>query len=286
MQNRWLVVLWGSLLLLTVQCVSSKKYRSLQQRYSAVDSAAQVTRAQNILLARKVLALQKDTAQCNAEVHSLIQQYNALATEHATTKKRLEKEVQQLSMSLREYKLKISDQELKVAELQRQLSLRDSIADTLMARLEKSLLQFTSNDLLRLKQERGRVYVSLTEELLFPSGSTTINPRGKDALKQVALALNQRKDLTITIEGHTDSIPIRTAKYRDNWDLSVLRATAVVRLLTETYGVDPSQVIASGRSAYYPIYPNNTPDGRQQNRRIEIIITPKLEVLYNLLDNR
>lgn len=276
---------WVMLLLLT-QCVPQKKYNTLNQRYSGLDSLYRTTQASNVLLNRKVNALQTDTAQCNQEVRMLIEEYDKLANESGNTEQQLQAQVTDLERQLREYKLQISDKELKVEELQQQLQYRDSVSQVVLGRLEAALVDFTDNELLQIERRRGRVYVSLTEELLFRSGSATVGTQGKNALKTLAEVLKQNPDLTINIEGHTDSIPIRTGRFSDNWDLSVLRATAVVRLLTDTYGVSPKNVIASGRSANYPIFPNDTPSGREQNRRIEIILTPKLEELYNILDNK
>lgn len=274
------------MILVFTQCVPQKKYNTLNTRYQGLDSLYRVTQASNVLLNRKVNALQADTAQCNEEVRLLIEEYDQLVNKSGNTEQQLQAQVNELQRQLREYKLQISDKELKVEELQRQLQYRDSVSQVVLGRLEAALVDFTDNELLQIERRRGRVYVSLSEELLFRSGSATVGTQGKNALKTLAEVLKQNPDLTINIEGHTDSIPIRTGRFSDNWDLSVLRATAVVRLLTDTYGVSPKNVIASGRSANYPLFPNDTPSGREQNRRIEIILTPKLEELYNILDNK
>ncbi|MBD0287830.1 MAG: OmpA family protein, partial [Flavisolibacter sp.] len=131
--------------------------------------------------------------------------------------------------------------------------------------------------------KNGKVYVSLQESLLFPSGSAVVNPRGKEALGKLAQALNSNPDIGVLIEGHTDSIPIK-GRYEDNWALSTARATAIVRILTSTYGVDPTRVTASGRSKYEPVDTNETPEGRARNRRTEIILAPKLDELMRLLE--
>jgi len=117
---------------------------------------------------------------------------------------------------------------------------------------------------------------------LFPSGSAVVNPKGKQALGTLAQVLNVNPDINVVVEGHTDSIPIR-GKYEDNWALSVARATSIVRILTETYNVDPVRVIASGKSKFEPVDSNETPEGRQRNRRTEIILAPKLDELMQLL---
>jgi chemotaxis protein MotB len=131
--------------------------------------------------------------------------------------------------------------------------------------------------------KNGKVYVSLQESLLFPSGSAVVNPKGKEALGTLAQVLNLNPDINVLIEGHTDSIPIK-GKYEDNWALSVGRATSIVRILTNTYMVDPLRVTASGRSKYEPIDSNSIPEGRAKNRRTEIILSPKLDELMKLLE--
>ena len=125
--------------------------------------------------------------------------------------------------------------------------------------------------------------MSLQESLLFPSGSAVVNPKGKEALGTLAQVLNMNPDINVVVEGHTDSVPIR-GKYEDNWALSVARSTAIVRLLTETYKVDPTRVTASGKSKYEPVDTNLTAEGRQRNRRTEIILAPKLDQLMELLE--
>ena len=116
-----------------------------------------------------------------------------------------------------------------------------------------------------------------------PSGSAVVNPKGKDALSKVAGVLNTSTDININIEGHTDSIPIHTAKYTDNWALSTARATSIAHVLIDEYNVNPAKLVASGRSEYDPIAPNSTPEGRGQNRRTEIILEPKLDELMQLM---
>jgi chemotaxis protein MotB len=132
------------------------------------------------------------------------------------------------------------------------------------------LVNFSSNELTVLTKN-GRVYVSLQENLLFPSGSAVVNVKGKEALGTLATVLNANPDIAIVVEGHTDSIPIR-GRYEDNWALSVARATAITRVLTNTYKVDPKRILASGKGEWEPLETNATAEGRQRNRRTEIIL--------------
>jgi chemotaxis protein MotB len=129
----------------------------------------------------------------------------------------------------------------------------------------------------------GNVYVALEEKLLFKSGSDVVDPKGKEALKSLAMVLNDTKDIIVIIEGHTDNVPIKTKLFEDNWDLSTARATSIVRILTNDYGFDPSRITASGKGKFHPVKTNETEEGRAGNRRIEVIISPDLIEIYKLL---
>ena len=166
-------------------------------------------------------------------------------------------------------------------DLRKLLDQQRQAVENLRKKMADALTGFSSNEL-QVFTKNGRVYVSLQENLLFPSGSAVVNQKGKEALGTLAQVLNINPDINVVVEGHTDSIPIR-GKYEDNWALSVARSTAIVRLLTDTYKVDPTRVTASGRSKYEPVDDNSTAEGRQRNRRTEIILAPKLDQLLQLL---
>jgi chemotaxis protein MotB len=163
------------------------------------------------------------------------------------------------------------------------LKKRDAASAALKDKLQQALLGFQKSGL-TVDMRDGKVYVSLADKLLFPSGSITIDQHGKDALKQFAAVLNKEQDINIAVEGHTDNKKvINLGQIKDNWDLSVLRATSVVRYLTEVEGVDPHRLTATGKSEFQPVDPGTTPDALAKNRRIEIVLTPKLDELYNLI---
>jgi chemotaxis protein MotB len=121
--------------------------------------------------------------------------------------------------------------------------------------------------------------------LLFESGSTVVDPKGVDALKKLAKVLEREADVTVLIEGHTDNVPIKSATIKDNWDLSVLRATSIVRILTSSSKIDPQRLTAAGRGEFFPIDKANTPEARKKNRRTEIILTPNLDKLFELINS-
>ncbi|MGB3074115.1 MAG: OmpA family protein [Chitinophagales bacterium] len=178
----------------------------------------------------------------------------------------------------------LTAREQKLSELQSLLQQKDSAASALKAQLNKALLGFEKSDL-TVEQRNGKVYVSMAEKLLFKSGSTAVDPKGVDALKKLAAVLKQNPDLAIDVEGHTDNVPLAgTGALKDNWDLSVLRATSIIRILTES-GVDPKQITASGRGEYFPVASNSSPEGKSKNRRTEIILSPRLDELMKILGN-
>jgi len=177
----------------------------------------------------------------------------------------------------------LSTREAKLAELTQALADKDKAVTDLKARVTQALLAFNGNDL-QVKLKDGKVYVSLSEQLLFKSGSTQVDPKGQEALKKLAAVLNEQPDVNVLVEGHTDNVPIRGVVNgaRDNWDLSALRATEIARLLA-TGGVEPGRITAAGRSQFVPVAANDSPQNKALNRRTEIILTPKLDQLFQLL---
>ncbi|MBD0279457.1 MAG: OmpA family protein, partial [Flavisolibacter sp.] len=176
----------------------------------------------------------------------------------------------------------LEEEQRRLAQMRQLMDQQRQAIENLRQKMVNALVAFKPEEL-SVFVKNGKVYVSLQESLLFPSGSAVVNPRGKEALGKLAQALNSNPDIGVLIEGHTDSIPIK-GRYEDNWALSTARATAIVRILTSTYGVDPTRVTASGRSKYEPVDTNETPEGRARNRRTEIILAPKLDELMRLLE--
>ena len=174
--------------------------------------------------------------------------------------------------------------EARVSELEQIIADKEAAVDALRRKVSQALLSFAENDL-TVEVRNGKVYVSLSEQLLFKSGSASVDPKGVDALRKLAGVLVENQDINILVEGHTDDVPLgRVQQYmKDNWDLSVMRATSIVRILTNA-GVNPSNVTAAGRGEFVPVASNETTEGRATNRRTEIILTPKLDELFQLLE--
>lgn len=179
----------------------------------------------------------------------------------------------------------LAEREKKVKELELVLANKDKAVQDLKNMISNALLNFKENDI-SVRVKNGKVYVSLAEQLLFGSGSVQVDQKGVAALQQLARAIKDQKDINIMVEGHTDNVPIsrKSAYMNDNWDLSVMRATSITRILTKA-GVAPEQITASGRGEYVPLAGNDSPENRQKNRRTEIIITPNLDELFKVLES-
>jgi chemotaxis protein MotB len=244
-------------------CVPQKKYKEALSREQSLLAQSTQQGDEIVRLKGQIEGLQKDNARLIGQIDEALQKYSQVSGQANLTQKQLEAEQQRL-LDLR----KLLQQQGEAVE-----NLRKKMADALTGFSSNELTVFTKN---------GRVYVSLQESLLFPSGSAVVNEKGKAALGTLAQALNNSPDINVVVEGHTDSIPIK-GKYADNWDLSVARSTAIVRILTEAYKVDPTRVTASGRSQFEPVDANLTAEGRAKNRRTEIILEPKLDQLMQLL---
>jgi len=202
-------------------------------------------------------------------------------SERELEKKR--KDLDQLSAELENSRKAIELKELKVSELEGILARKDSVLNALKDKVSNALLGFQGNGI-EVTQKNGKVYVSLEERLLFASGSTNVDSKGQEAIRNLAKVLEKEKDINILIEGHTDNVPIKSASIKDNWDLSVMRATAIVRIITTSSSVDPKRLTAAGRGEYLPVDAANTAEARRKNRRTEIILTPQLDELLKIIE--
>jgi len=259
--------------------LSPKKYKalvagrdSLATRTGTLEDTVARLRADTMRLHHQIAGLQNSYNTLNNNYTALNDKYNSLNGNYSTTSSK----VSELSSDLKK-------REARLKEVEDILRKRDEAANALKAKLQDALLGFQQNGL-TVDIRDGKVYVSLADKLLFPSGSIVIDEHGKMALQQLAAVLNKELDINIAVEGHTDDKKvINLGQIKDNWDLSVLRATSVCRYLTEIEKVDPHRLTATGKSEYQPIDPAATPEARAKNRRIEIVLTPKLDELYNLI---
>lgn len=255
--------------LFITSCVPKRQLLSAEQTIDKL-------RSDSTQFANRITSLEGNLRDVENKRSTLQQQLEATRRE-ATS--RLQDASSRLNMSQEQ----IADQQRRLEQLQALIDQQRKNTEQLRAKINDALVGFSSNEL-TVSTKNGKVYVSLQENLLFPSGSAVVNPKGKQALGKLAEVLNTNNNINVNIEGHTDSIPIR-GKYEDNWALSVARSTAIVRILTDTYKVDPTRVTASGRSRYEPVETNSTAEGRAKNRRTEIILEPKLDELMQLIQS-
>ena len=263
-------------------------------------------------LRKDSIALNNDLVSCQKKYDDLSTTYDLLASKSSrymaekaketkellnqleTTQSELfakEDQLNKSTLELEEKERKLLDSQnelelrsLRVAELEAIINRKDSMVTALKQKISKALIGL-EGDGLTIEQRNGKVYISLEEDLLFASGKYEINQTGKQALDKLSDALSYQKDLEILVEGHTDSIPLSgRGLVKDNWDLSVMRATSVVKRLTSNTNLDPTQLIAAGRSEFVPISSNETSEGRGENRRIEMILSPNLDDLFKLLE--
>ncbi len=176
----------------------------------------------------------------------------------------------------------LNDQGKYIKDLNASMQRKDSINLSLVMNLKRSLTDINDDDV-TIEVKKGVVYISISDKLMFASGSAIINTKAESVLAKVAKVVNDHKDLDILVEGHTDAVPISTDCIKDNWDLSAKRATSVVRLLQTKFAVDPERMTAGGRGEFEPQSDNASSTGRKLNRRTEIIVTPKLDQFFNLL---
>ncbi len=292
-------------------CVSTKKYEELQSEYRAVKASkakledkmaelqfqqTQLEKAKQELedekaklsLQRKDLEerlneltslSQKNQSEYQKELGSLLQQ---VQNEKDNLLKK-EEELRDRTAKLNKLQTDFNASKDRLLELEQMLAAKEAATNELRRKVADALLGFEGKGL-TVTKKNGKVYVSLDEKLLFKSGSYAIESAGAQALRELAKVLEANSDINIMVEGHTDNVPLRgSGEIKDNWDLSVKRATTVVRTLLQGSNINPDRIIAAGRSEYVPIDTSDSSEGRQKNRRTEIILSPKLDELLEIL---
>ena len=223
-------------------------------------------------LERRIAALEADTTRMGRQIRELQRVLSSNMTQQ-----------EQMDAMLRNQREALAERERTINDLRAIIQSQNDLVNNLLKQVTDALIGFSSDEL-TVQLRDGKVYIAMSDRLLFRSGSDQVERRGREALALLANVLITQPDIDMFIEGHTDNVPIRTARFTDNWDLSVLRATSVVRILTTEYRVNPAQIIPSGRSQYFPVDDNSTTDGRARNRRTEIILSPKLDKLFEMLN--
>lgn len=252
--------------------------RKMTANYDRINDTYELLLAKNKeLTAGNKSATDKLMKQLQASQENLQQQEDALRSLDISLKKK-EADLEQLNAELQ-------NREKRVKELEALIRSKDEAVSALKMKLKEALLGFENNGL-TIEQKNGKVYVSLDESLLFASGSYAVGAEGINVLKKLAQVLEQNPEINVLVEGHTDNVPFKgKGDIKDNWDLSVKRSTSVVKIITSNSNVAPKRLTAAGRGEYVPLDLSNTPAALKKNRRIEVILTPKLDELFQLLEN-
>ena len=254
-----------------------QNYNELSKSYERLKETREEELSESKEESARILADLQETQQ------NILKQRDSLKQLENKLKKK-EKNLEEMSQELAVSKSEMQEKQEKLNELQSVLDRKDSVVNTLKNKVNSALRGFEGEGL-SIEERNGKVYVSMEEKLLFASGSYDISAQGKDALNELGGLLAENKDINIMVEGHTDSVPYSgKGQLIDNWDLSVKRATTVVRELLRDQDIDEERLIAAGRSKYVPLATNETSEGRAKNRRTEIILTPKLDELFNIIE--
>ncbi len=256
--------------------LSPKKYNNLLAQRDSLSLGWETARNRITSLEEEIANLRSDTSSLHSRIAGLEGRIEGLDNNLNSLRSNSSSEISKLSADLQK-------REARLKEVEEILRKRDEATNALKDKLQKALLGFQQSGL-TVDIRNGKVYVSLTDKLLFSSGSIVIDDKGKLALQELAKVLKTQPEINISVEGHTDNQRVvNLGQIKDNWDLSVLRATSVVRFLTEGEKIENSRITATGKGEYQPIEPGSTPDIRSRNRRIEIVLSPKLDELYNLI---
>jgi chemotaxis protein MotB len=267
-------------------CVSSGKFKSLQKNYDELNTS--YTGVQNDLKACRdeKAELERKRAANEAEIDGLKKQVDFLKENNTQALKQL----QDMSVisgaqaeSIKKSMENLGMKDAYIQDLQTQMARKDSLNMALVMNLKGAIGNMDDQDI-NIKVDKGVVFIDISDKLLFKSGSYDITDRAKEVLGKVATVLKAQPDIEFMVEGHTDNVAFSRGVLVDNWDLSVKRATSVVRILQKQYGLDPAKMAAAGRAEYLPVADNSTTEGKAANRRTRIVILPQLDQFFKLLE--
>ena len=268
--KKFVLILLGGLAL--TSCVSNKKFRALQDQLKSTEDLLNTATV-------KLNSCLKDRELLQSNNELLRKNNEGLLTNLGHMTMLTQKGADNLERSLES----IKEKDLTIKNLRDAVTRRDSINLALVQSLKGVLGNLDDEDI-TVQVDKGVVYVSISDKMLFSSGSYNVTPRAREVLGKVAKVVNNKPDFEFMVEGHTDNVPIKNTCIKNNWDLSVLRATAVVNILQNDFGVSPSRMTAAGRGEYVPVTSNSTAEGRAVNRRTRIVVLPKLDQFYNMIE--
>ncbi|MDT0675936.1 OmpA/MotB family protein [Autumnicola musiva] len=253
-------------------CVSQKKYAELEAKQ-------QETQDQLNTATVKLNSCLEDKESLNSRITTLNNTNAALLNNVGDLATLSKKEAENLERSLES----IKEKDMAISSMRDAINKKDSVTLALVTSLKGALGNISDEDI-EINVEKGVVYVSISDKLLFESGRYNVTSRAKEVLGKVATVVKNKPDIEFMVEGHTDDKPISSGVIEDNWDLSVKRATSVVRVLQDEFGVEPARMTAAGRSYYVPVATNETAEGRAKNRRTRIVVLPKLDQFYGMIE--
>lgn len=274
-----LMIIGASLAIMCSSCVSKKKYADLEAKNKKTQDLLNTATV-------KLNDCLEEKASTTSELKVLQDQIGTLKNTNAALLNNVgdlatlsTKEAENLERSLES----IKEKDLQIKTMNDALNKKDSVTLALVTSLKGALGNLADEDI-EINVEKGVVYVSISDKLLFKSGSYNVSTRAKEVLGKVAKVVNDKPDIEFLVEGHTDNVPIKNKVLLDNWDLSVKRATSVVRVLQDEFDVDPKRMTAAGRSYYVPVADNSSAANRAKNRRTRIVVLPKLDQFYNMIE--
>jgi chemotaxis protein MotB len=274
--TKLLIILFGAFCLSSCVVLSTQKYKALISERDSLSVGLNYANTKIETLEEEIARLKGDTSKINSRMADLESKLSGLDANYASLRANSSSEIKKLTADLER-------REARLKEVEEILRKRDAATNALKEKLQKALLGFQQSGL-AVDIRNGKVYVSLTDKLLFSSGSIVIDDKGRQALAELGKVLKTQPEINISVEGHTDNQRVvNLGQIKDNWDLSVLRATSVVRYLTEEQKIESNRITATGKGQYQPIASGNTVEDRSRNRRIEIVLSPKLDELYNLI---
>ena len=267
-----IMLLSATAVLLFSSCVSNKKYAELEEKQKQTQDELNTATI-------KLNACLEDKQNLNQQITRLNNTNAALLNNVGDLATLSKKEAESLERSLES----IKEKDLAIQSMRDAISKKDSVTLALVTSLKGALGNMADEDI-EINVEKGVVYVSISDKLLFDSGRYNVTDRAKEVLGKVATVVKNKPDIEFMVEGHTDDKAIKTSMFEDNWDLSVKRATSVVRILQDEFGVAPARMTAAGRSYYVPVATNETAEGRAKNRRTRIVVLPKLDQFYGMIE--
>jgi len=267
-------------------CISQKKYSDSENRAQLAEDRAQLCENDLKSKQNEILVLHANLGNETNKVNKLEKQIDYFKSTNTNLLDRLS-DLSVVSKtgaeSIKQSLVALNEQNRYIKDLTTSIQRKDSLNLVLVMNLKRSLDDFDDEDI-NIEVKKGVVYVSISDRMLFKSGSYKISNRAEEVIGKISKIINDHDELDILVEGHTDNVPIATDCIDDNWDLSVKRATSIVRLMQIKFGVEPERMTAGGRSEYIPKSTNETTDGRALNRRTEIVILPKLDQFFELLE--